>query len=169
MKYSYESNVKQVVLVALAITLATIFTSCKKAAEKTSEEIIERSIGNDAKVDIDKDKLTIQTEEGTFTTDVSNKSWPGEISREVPEFKYGEVISTTTQKMDEGEKWAIIFENIADNALQNYKKDLESKGFKINYTTIAGRGGHLAAEKGQLRVAIMTGNGNATVTISTDK
>ena len=51
--------------------LLTAMNGCKKAAEKTNEKLIEESIGGDAKVDIDDQKVVIETDEGTFTTDAN--------------------------------------------------------------------------------------------------
>lgn len=156
---------KAILGLLLALTLITGIHSCKRAAEKTTEKIVEKSIGKDAEVDIDDEKLVIKTDEGTFTTDAKTNIWPKEIPKEVPEFKEGKVISMTTQEIDEAENWVVIFEEVSKNALQNYKKVLENKGFNIKYTTTAETGGYLAAEKDKLAVLLMVGEGSATVTV----
>ncbi|MGB5227347.1 MAG: hypothetical protein WBN55_03740 [Eudoraea sp.] len=154
-----------VMMLVCLISLSIVFQSCKRTSEKTSEKIIEKSLGDDAEVDIDDEKVVIKTDEGTFTTDATMNSWPKEAPSEVPEFKYGDVIGVTTQEVDEAKNWVVIFENVPANALQEYKETLESEGFKINFTTTAGTGGHLAAEKGKIAIMLMAGEGNATVTI----
>ena len=154
-----------VMMLVCLISLSIVFQSCKRTSEKTSEKIIEKSLGNDAEVDIDDEKVVIKTDEGTFTTDATMNSWPKEAPSEVPEFKYGDVIGVTTQEVDEANNWVVIFENVPANALQEYKETLESEGFKINFTTTAGTGGQLMAEKGKLAVMVMAGEGSATVTI----
>ncbi|NHF59748.1 hypothetical protein FK220_010370 [Flavobacteriaceae bacterium TP-CH-4] len=165
MRHSNKFNLKHIMMLLFLVSATAIFESCKKAAEKTTEKMIEKSIGDKAKVDIDNEKVTIETEEGTFTTDATVHSWPDEAPEEVPEFAEGKVMSVSTQEMDDTKNWVVIFEEVPQTALQNYKKELEAKGFKINYTTVAGTGGHLAAEKGKLNVMVMVGDGNATVTI----
>jgi len=158
-------SVRRILSLLLVMLLIFAFNTCKKASEKASEKMIEKSISNDADIDIEKDKVTIKTNEGTFTTDVSVKSWSSEISNEVPEFKQGNILSVTTQKMDEGNSWVIAFENVPDSALKEYQTKLKNNSFKINNMTTYGAGGMLAAEKDKLSVLIMIGDDNATVTI----
>jgi hypothetical protein len=165
MRHSNKFNFKCSIAVFLIIGTATVLTSCKRAAEKTSEKIIEKSIGDDAKVDIDDEKVTIETDEGTFATDATVHSWPKELPGDIPEFKYGKVISVTTQEMDDNKNWVVILEDVQQSALQKYKEELETEGFKIQYTTIAGTMGHLAGKKGKLTVIVMVGDYNATVTV----
>jgi len=157
--------VKQIGVMLLVFGFTTVFNSCKRAAEKTSEKIIEKSIGDEAKVDIDDEKVVIETDEGTFTTDATIHSWPKELPDDVPEFKEGKVISVTTHEMDDNKNWVVIFEDVPPTALEKYKEELKTEDFKINYTTTAGTGGHLTAEKGKLTVVVMVGEGNATVTV----
>ena len=168
MRKSNIISVKQLCMVLLAFAITVVFHSCKRAAENTSEKIIEKTIGNEAKVDINDEKLVIETDEGTFTTDATIHSWPKELPNDVPEFKEGKVISVTTHEMDDNKNWVVIFEDVPKTALQKYKEELETEGFKINYTTTAGSGGHLAAEKGKLKVVVMVGEGNATVTVGSN-
>ncbi|WP_273568085.1 hypothetical protein [Maribacter halichondriae] len=169
MRKSIIIGVKQMGVVLLAFTITAVFHSCKRAAEKTSEKIIEKSMGDDANIDIDDEKMVIETDEGTFTTDATIHSWPKELPSDVPEFKEGKVISVTTHEMDDNKNWVVIFEDVPQTALQKYKEELETEGFKINYTTTAGTGGHLTAEKGKLTVVVMVGEGNATVTVGSDQ
>ncbi|WP_299164444.1 hypothetical protein [uncultured Eudoraea sp.] len=168
MKCSNLSHLKSVMLLILSFALLAIFYSCKRAAEKTSEKAIEKSIGDDAEVDIEEDKLTIKTDEGTFTTDATIHSWPKEIPADIPEFIEGKVVSVTTHEIDEANNWVVIFEDVPKEALEKYKEDLKDHDFKINYTTMAGSGGHLTAEKGKLAVVVMVAEGTATVTIGTN-
>lgn len=169
MKHAKLISFKQAILALLTIAVMGVCNSCKKASEKTTEKIIEKSMGNDAEVDIDDEKVVIKTDEGTFTSDATVKSWPKEIPDDVPEFKEGTVVSFTTQEMDEANNWIVIFEDVPQTALQEYKDILKSKGFNINYTTMAQSGGHLAAEKDKLVVVVMVGDGNASVSVGLKK
>ncbi len=149
----------------IAIPLVTVSTSCKRAAEKTQEKIIEKAIGDKANVDLDDEKIVIETEEGTFTADASTQSWPKEIPNEVPEFKNGNIVMVNTQNMKEGKNWVVIFEDVSPNEATKYKENLESNGFKINFTTTAGTGTHFAAEKGNITVILMGDEGSASISV----
>ena len=89
MKHFNLINLSRVMALFVAISLVAVTTSCKRAAEKTQEKIIEKAIGDKAKVNLDDEKIVIETEEGTFTADATTQSWPKEIPNEVPEFKNG--------------------------------------------------------------------------------
>lgn len=160
------SNVFRSIFLFIEVALVLPLNGCKQAAEKTSEKMIEESIGGDAKVDIDDQKMVIETEEGTFTTDANVRSWPNDVPNSVPEFKEGKIMGATTQAMEDANNWMIMFEEVPNKALENYKKQLENAGFTISFTTVAGTGGQLAAEKDDLSVMLLLGDGNGTVTVS---
>ena len=160
---------KRVFLVILSLFVMTAFYSCKKTSEKASEKMIEKSIGDDATVDIDDEKITIETDEGKFTTDAKATDWPKEIPNDVPKFTKGKITAVTSQEMDGADNWAIIFEDVSENAIEDYKTTLKGKGFKIIFTTTAGTGGHMAAEKDNYNVMVMAADGDATVTIGVKK
>jgi len=165
MKHFNSIHLKRVMALFAAISLVSVFTTCKRAAEKTTEKIIEKSIGDKAKVDLDDEKIVIETEEGTFTADATIQSWPKEIPNEVPEFKNGKIVMVNTQNMEAGKNWVIIFEDVSSNAAAKYKENLESNGFKINFTTTAGTGTHFAAEKDNITVMLMGDEGGASITV----
>ena len=160
---------KQIFLVILSLFVMTAFYSCKKASEKASEKMIEKSVGDDATVDIDDEKITIETDEGKFTTDAKATDWPKEIPNDVPKFTKGKITAVTTQEINGSNNWVIIFEDVSENAIEDYKTTLKSKGFKIIFTTTAGTGGHMAAEKDNYNVMVMSADGDATVTVGVKK
>lgn len=123
--------------------------------EKAQEKLIGKSIGDQVDVDITDEKVVIQTDEGTFTTDATQHDWPAEIPNDIPEFTKGKIVVVNTQEMIEGKNWVVIFEDVPQEAIENYKKQLEDNDFKINFTTKAGTGTHFAAEKGKLVVMLM--------------
>jgi len=165
MKHFNPISLTRVMAILITISLVTVSTSCKRAAEKTQEKIIEKAIGDKAKVDLDDEKIVIETEEGTFTADATIQSWPKEIPNEVPKFKNGKIVMVNTQNMEEGKNWVIIFEDVSPNEPAKYKKTLESNGFKINFTTTAGTGTHFAAEKDNITVMLMGDEGGASITV----
>ena len=165
MKHFNLINLTRVMAILMAISLVTVSTSCKRAAEKTQEKIIEKAIGDKATVDLDDEKIVITTDEGTFTADANIQSWPKEIPNEVPEFKNGKIVMVNTQNMEEGKNWMVIFEDVSPNETAKYKENLESNGFKINFSTTAGTGTHFAAEKGNITVILMGDEGGASISV----
>jgi len=165
MKHFNLINLTRVMALLVVIQFITVSTSCKRTAEKASEKIIEKSIGDKAKVDLDDEKIVIETEEGTFTANANTQSWPKEIPNEVPELKTGKIVMVNTQNMAEGKNWVIIFEDVSPDEPAKYKEDLESNGFKINFTTTAGTGTHFAAEKDNITVMLMGDEGGASITV----
>ena len=165
MKHFNPISLTRVMAILIAISLVTVSTSCKREAEKTQEKIIEKAIGDKAKVDLDDEKIVIETEEGTFTADATTQSWPKEIPNEVPEFKNGKIVMVNTQNMEEGKNWVIIFEDVSPNEAAKYKENLESNDFKINFSTTAGTGTHFAAEKDNITVMLMGDEGGASITV----
>lgn len=160
---------KYVLLISMVFVTVTTFTSCKKASEKASEKMIEKSIGNDADVDIDDEKVTIKTEEGTFTSDASARTWPTGVPNDIPKFKYGNIINVTSQEAEEMMGWIIMFENVKESDLKSYQADLEAKNFTINSITSYNKGGLLTAEKDNMVVTVMIGDGNASLNLAIEK
>ena len=169
MKKLNTIHTKRVFLLLLSLFVMTAFYSCKKSTEKASEKMIEKSIGDDATVDIDDEKITIETDEGKFSTDAKAKEWPKEIPNDVPKFTKGKVTAVTSQEMGASNNWVIIFGDISENAIEDYKTTLKSEGFTIVFSTTAGTGGHMAAEKGNYNVVVMAADGDATVTVGVKK
>lgn len=165
MKHFNPFNLRRVMAILVAISFVTVSTSCKRAAEKAQEKIIEKAIGDKADIDLDDEKIVIKTDEGTFTADANAQSWPKEIPNEVPEFKNGNIVMVNTQDMDGGKNWVVIFEDVSPNDARNYKEKLESNGFKINFTTTSGTGTHFMAEKGNIMVTLMGDEGGASISV----
>ena len=163
------SNLKQVFVLMLAIFVVTAFNSCKKASEKTGEKMMETAIGNNADVDMDDEKITIKTDEGTFTSDATVRTWPKEIPNDVPEFNEGKIVNVSTQVVKEGKNWTLLFEDIPDKALDDYETKLRNKGFKVSSITMGESKAHLTAEKGDLIVIVMGGEGMASLSVGTNK
>ena len=152
-----------ITLVLLA--LMTMFCSCKKSAEKAQEKIMETAIGENTDVDLDDEKIVIKTDEGTFTSDATIKSWPNEIPNDVPEFKDGKVVNVSTQSMDESKNWTVLFEDVPNNALDTYEAALKKNGFKVSTISIGDTKGQITAEKDKLFVVVMGGEGMASLSV----
>ncbi len=153
----------------IALALMTIFNSCKKASEKTGEKMIETVMGVDADVDMDDEKIVIKTDKGTFTSDATVRSWPKEISNDVPEFKDGKIVNVSTQEVKEGKNWTILFEEVEDKAFNEYEAKLKKNGFKVSSITMGGTNAHITGEKDDLFVIVMGGDGMASLSVGTNK
>lgn len=162
-------NLKQVFVFMLALVLMFVFDSCKKTSEKTGEKMMETMIGNNADVDMDDEKIVIKTDEGTFTSDATANSWPKEIPNDVPEFKDGKIVNVSTQVVDDGKNWTLLFEEVDDKALNEYESILKKNGFKVSSITMGGTNAHVTGEKGDLFVIIMGGDGMASLSVGTNK
>ncbi|MDV7139564.1 hypothetical protein R3X28_11785 [Maribacter sp. TH_r10] len=166
MKNPLSHSTKVLVSMAFLLSTMALFLSCKQAAEKTQEKLIEKSIGKDADVDLDDEKIVIKTDEGTFTTDATAQNWPNDIPSHVPEFTSGKIEVVNTQEMIGGKSWTILFEDVNQDNIKAYKDNLEEKDFTIKFTTIAGSGIHFAAEKENVSVMVLGDEKGASITVS---
>ncbi len=157
----------RIILFLLAFTFVILPFSCKKSSEKAGEKMIEKAIGKDADVDIDDEKMVIETEDGSYTVDGTVNTWPKEIPDYVPPFDEGEIINVSIIEMGEGKTWTVSYENVPENGLKEYRDELKSKGFKINaLITMGAKGAHLTAEKDKTAVSVMSGEGNTVISVS---
>jgi hypothetical protein len=160
-------------LAVIAIATLSLCFSCRKAAEKATEKMIEKSIkkstGEDVDIDFKNQKTVVESEDGRFEVDVSTHSWPAEIPATVPEFKYGEVTSVTTNETAESRGWTIILKDVPGDATEKYGKELKGKGFKTQTVNMSGMGGTISAEKDNLVVAVMSAEQGATVSVQVKK
>ena len=169
MKSFNSISLKQIFAGMLAIVVMFVFDSCKKASEKTGEKLIETAIGDHANVDMSDDKIVIRTDEGTFTSDATIKSWPKEIPKDVPEFTEGTIANLSTQTIEDSFGWIFIFEDVSKSAPEDYKKLLKDKGFKVSSLNFTEGQGQITAEKDKTIVAMMFGDDMATLNVSIEK
>jgi len=156
----------------LMITPAVIM-SCKRASEKTGEEAMEKAIeqstGENAEVDLSDGSGTISTESGSVTYDTKINSWPATIPSEVPEFKFGKINGGSHSQTDEAETWMVMLIELPESALVEYDKLLKNKGFETHFVNMGNKGGTIAAEKGDLIVSYMGGEGKGSLSVQKRK
>lgn len=146
-----------VLTLACSSVLLAFFSlaSCQRAAEKQQEKIAEKAIeqgsGGKADVDIDKDKITIETGEGKIEINNTANVWPSEVPSDVPELNVGKIVGTTTTNAEEGKNWSIRYEGVPLEELEKYAATLKGNGFKIQ-TIKSGKGGMVNGEKGAISV-----------------
>ena len=169
MKNLNQIKLLHIALFFIAIILVALSVSCKKSSEKVSEKMIEQAIGEDADVNIGDEKMVIETDEGTFTVDATKHSWPKDIPNDVPEFKEGKIINVTTIDAEDGNNWTMVFEEVDTDAFDKYKKVLKAKDFKTQVITMGATHGHIMAEKGDLIVVMMSGDGTTSLSVAVEK
>jgi hypothetical protein len=146
----------------------TLFLSCRsageKAAEKAAEEAIEKSSGEKTDVDIEGDKVKIESENFKGEVNLSDNTWPKEIPGDVPEFPFGKIKQTVTSTSDEAKTWNVQYEEVGSGALDTYDAQLKKSGFKTTKITMGDKGS-ITAEKGKLGVYVVIGDGAANLSV----
>jgi len=168
MKKSLIIRTSGLIFLTLVFTFLTI--SCRKASEKTGEELMEKALenatGNNAEVDLSSGKAVIQTGDGEVEIDSNSKSWPSEIPGDVPEFKFGKVKAVTTSIIDGSKSWNVAFDEVQDGFLDKYEAQLKEKGFETMSMKMGEKGGTISAESDKFSVFLMGGEGNLTVGVT---
>lgn len=159
-------------LILVFVTIFMLF-SCQnkseKAGEKLMENALENATGTDANVDIDKEKVVVETEAGRMEVDGNAKSWPDEIPGEIPEFKFGKIDAVTTSNFDDTNAWVIAFSELQDGFLDKYDAQLKEKGFETMLMKMGDKGGSITAESDKYNVFLMGGEGTLSLSVSVKK
>jgi hypothetical protein len=146
--------------------------SCKQAAEKQQEKIIENALeqGNGKKADVDiKDgNITIESDEGKMEIKSGEKKWPSDAPSTVPELNAGKIIGTMNSNTPEGRTWSIRYEDVPISELDKYAAILKSQGFKIT-TMKSNKGGMVSGEKDKLGVMFTVAPEVSVVVVSEQK
>lgn len=162
MKTIHVKNLAFMLLISIPMVFG--LNACQNTAEKRAEKMIEQATEGEADVDISDKKFVIETAEGKLTSE-EVKSWPGDIPSSVPEFKLGKIMNAMTQTTPDANTWTLAFEEVPDEALEKFKKELQDQGFKIESTVKMGTSGQVSATKNHLTVMLMTGEGTASLTV----
>ncbi len=109
--------------------------------------------------------FVIETKEGTFTSDTANHSWPDEIPKSVPEFLDGKIVNISTRELGASKNWNLLFEEVGDKALSDYKTKLKENGFKVSSITMGGTNTQITGENNDLIVVVMGGDGMASLSV----
>jgi hypothetical protein len=153
-----------VFMLLISIPIVWCLNACQNTAEKRAEKMIEQAFEGEADVDIEDKKFVVETEEGKFIAE-EVKSWPKDIPSSVPEFKLGKIINAMTQTTPEANTWTLAFEEVPEEALEQFKKQLQDEGFKIESTVKMGTNGQVTATKASLTVMLMVGDGIASMSV----
>lgn len=162
---------KKFLILALSLVVAVALTGAgcaKKATEKTAEKSIEKSTGGEADVDLDEEKITIETKEGTFEAGESI-SLPADFPSDVHVVD-GTITASTTNT---GGGYAVTVETSksVSSVKQEYEDELKKDGWEITLTMTLQDGATVAGEKDNrtVTVTISESEGKTFVIIGTSE
>jgi len=168
-----SKKTKSALLLTVAFVSCFMIFSCqrgsKKASEKVMENAIENATGKDAKVDIDKEKVEIESGGNRMVVDGKANTWPNEIPGDVPEFKLGKIEAVTTSNLDGANTWTIAFKEVQNGFLEKYEAQLKDKGFETTIIKSGDKGGSIMAETKKYSVFLMGGEGSVSVSVNVKK
>jgi hypothetical protein len=105
-----------------------VLCGCKKASEKISETIIEKSAGPDTKVDLQDGKVTVNTKEGQIEVAVEGSvKMPSDFPADIPLVKGAKLISS--MKMPQGFSLAWQSAEPSDKVTTQYADELKAQGW----------------------------------------
>lgn len=157
-----------ILIVFLAVSVTT---SCKSKKEKEAdrvERMIEQATGEEVDIDTEEGEIVIETEDGTITATDQQTTWPEDIPDDVPEFDFGDIVVVSSNTMEGGYGWTLVMENVPDNAINEYEKALKENGWEVQKVTM-GKGGNLNGQKGKQYVAVMAGEGGASISVQIEE
>ena len=122
-----------------------------KAAEKMMEEVLRKSTGKDAHVNVEKGK--VEVEANGVKTEMSETSfWPPEMFKDVPQFPSGKIERVVKSNEEGGKKkFNIYYVGIETDAVKKYADLLKKGGWQTEVTQMD-KGGILNAQKGNMAV-----------------
>ncbi len=156
-------NQKLVRSIIGVIFICVLVTGCgKSASEKMAEEIIEKQTGTD--VDIEGEKVTIETEEGGKIV-YGGTNWPeSELGKRIPTLK-GEIVSLVESE----EYVGIALENVSQTDIDAYINKLKTE-FPTDFTQSTAeneRGCYGADDKGYY-VSLTYSDGSVYLSLTKD-
>lgn len=150
-------------LILTIFSLSLFITGCgavsDKVSEKAAEKAIESASGGNAKVDLNNDKVTVTTKDGSLQAGGTSE-WPSKIPADVPKFSYGKITSVMESTTTDGQSIIVGIEGVALDDLEKYKGQLEGAGWKITMTSKSEDGYLLVSEKAKNSVTASFSKGD---------
>jgi len=109
--------------------------------------------------------VTIETSRRTVEIIAGGAGWPSGVPDEVPPFSFGSINSVTRAESDEGESWSIAAGELMPDAIRKYAALLKEHGYQAS-SMIVGNGGSVTAQKGNISIAVVSSEGNATISVA---
>ncbi len=160
-------------MIFLFLAMITLNYSCKNAGQRTAEQAMEQAIeqgtGEDADVNLSNQGATIHSGDVTSHIDATANTWPSDVPAEIPEFTFGKIKGVTTSDHPDMNIWTIVYEEVPADAFKKYNDLLRAKGWQTTFMDMAGQGGSITWESGDLALSVMGGDGTAVVGVSRKK
>ncbi len=115
------------------------------------EKALEKGSGENSDVDIQGDKVKIESGDHKSEINLTGDEWPKEIPADVPQFNYGSIHHTTSSEDNGMKGWGVFYEDVKLDAIDKYDAELNKNGFKTMKMTMP-KGGTITAEKGKIIV-----------------
>lgn len=153
---SLNGLLRLIVLAALLTSIAVCNVGCnlgEKIGTKITEEMVEESLGEDAEVEIDGDKVNYSTEEGELSIDGdavtfegedgtvissgTENEWPeGDAANYLPKLTSGVI----TYVMNGPEACMLMMEEITEEDYSQYLQEVKDAGYTENQTESVAEG-----------------------------
>jgi hypothetical protein len=157
---------KKFLFFTMILVASIILSACKspaqtiseKASEKIAEKAIEKSSGGKADVDINKNNVSVNTEEGSMQAG-ENVKLPEDFPKDV--FVFEGKINTAIKSNDKnGYTISIESDKPIGEIKTAYEEKLKADGWKITGTMDFGTSVSVVAEKDNRNVSVMIGSDN---------
>lgn len=155
---------KKVIICAMVLVMAVVLSGC---GEKAAEKAIETSSGGQVDVDIDSDKVTVNTNAGSL--EVGEKvSLPSGFPTDVHIID-GTITSAMTLTAGESYTVSIQTTGTVNEAKADYENQLAADGWIVTMSLAVEDGFIMSAENGNRTVTVSIGDGDdgALVVLST--
>lgn len=145
---------KLVVILAVLMAAALLFSGCAKmlgnAMEKAVEKAIEKDSGSKVDISSDDGSVSVKGEDGSTLQAGENVKWPGNTPADVPELKKASFTLVSSDK----ENFMIAFEKTEQGTIENYIADLVKAGFEETSTFKSDTGIMNTYTKNKLQVGV---------------
>ena len=144
-------------VLALSLTVFGCASVAERSTEKAIEKQLEKESGGESKVDIDKGRVEIETEEGTTRIEAGEGArLPDSFPKDIPVYSGAKLISAITQ--DEGGTVAFTVSAAFRDVSDYYRSELQKAGYKVEATMDLGEAVQFIATSadGKRQVSIQT-------------
>ncbi len=137
----------------------------EKAAEKVIGQVMKESGGKVTNVDIQGDKIRIQTKDGSGEINVTD-TWPEDMPGDVPRFTPGKIKGVNKSNVEGKKTWNVVIDETQAGAFSKYVEELKTKGWKIDMNLTAGQGESVSASKPNYLLMVIFDNDQKRGTIT---
>lgn len=127
----FKKYFSSLLVIIMIFSLVTAFSGCGKIKEKVGEKIAEKAteklLGDN--VDITKDGLEIQGEDGGSFKTGEDLDWPEDVMNDIPEFKKGSIISV----WEDGKNCTMMIEDGDEDDIEDYIEELKDMDFEDGF------------------------------------